>query len=345
MSPSEYVDHWLTELSSLGAPAPGGCPWVLHFPARHPRRASMGMPEVGSSSSGRTLHAVLGFCIHGNEFGTLEAAHRLGVELGQEALGRELDVSLLIGNPEAARKNVRFIEEDLNRVFTFEQTAHSLERKRAEEIRSVLDSADFFLDFHQTQTPTEEAFWTLPWEQDLGLVARGIGGAKVGLTRAPGGAFSAGRRCADEYVRDRGKWGLTLEVGTRGADPRQVELTYGAAKRALALVSQVLGQGENLLDLAHENLLALAHESPPIAWYQTAHIFTDQSRPFRLRPGLTNFNQVEKGEILSPEGEPLIRAEHSGHVLFPKYPGEGEPQPPELFRLGVAVEDPDSEFA
>jgi hypothetical protein len=53
-----------------------------------------------------------------------------------------------------------------------------------------------------------------------------------------------------------------------------------------------------------------------------------------------NFTEVRKGEILSASGAPEIRASADGLILFPKYPAQGEPPPPELFRLGVRVSDP-----
>src|SRR5690606_38758114 len=184
-------------------------------------------------------HVVIGFITHGNEWGTLPAALWLQRDLAEGAIPLAGPVTLLLGNREAALRNERYLEEDFNRVFTFDRSADNLERRRADEVRPLLDAADFFLDFHQTQTPTESAFWTFPWTGDLPLWARAIGGAPVGLTRRAGGVSSAGKCCLDEYVRNRGKMGITLEVGVKGPDLQQAELAYASAKRFIHAVTRL----------------------------------------------------------------------------------------------------------
>jgi succinylglutamate desuccinylase len=279
---------------------------------------------------------VLGFVTHGNEWGTLPAALQLQKDLALGSLKPAGPVTLLLGNRQAALQNVRFVEEDFNRVFTFDQPAKSLERSRAEQVRPLLDATDYFLDFHQTQTPTEAPFWTFPWTGDLGLWARAIGGAPLGLTRRANGAFSPGKSCLDEYVRERGNMGITLEVGTKGPDPEQAVRTYEAAKRFVAAVSAIAR--------AETDLRSLAFEQPPIHWYATREVIQAVTKEHRLRPGLGNWTAVESGEVLSAPGAPEIRASEPGRILFPKYPGPNEPPPPELFRLGVPIEDPDFTF-
>jgi succinylglutamate desuccinylase len=246
-------------------------------------------------------------------------------------------VTLLLGNPEAAAADVRFLEEDLNRVFTFDRPADSLERRRAEEIRPLLDAADLFLDFHQTQTPTESAFWTFPWDPELAAWARVAGAAPRGLTRAPGGIFSAGKCCLDEYVRGREKIGFTAEVGEKGADSNQARLTYEAARRVLLAVDVVMS-GEGTLG-------QIAESQAAIEWYRTVGVGAGSSPDVRLRPGLVNWSAVSEGEILSPPEGPLVRAASDGCILFPKYPGLGEPAPPELYRLAQMLPDPWSYYS
>lgn len=275
---------------------------------------------------------LLGFITHGNELGTLPAAVRLVEEMAAETLLFDGPVSVLLGNVPAAESNVRFLEEDLNRVCTFDQPPTSWERRRAAEIRPLLDSVDFFLDFHQTQTPTSSAFWTFPWDADLGLWARVIGAAPRGLTRPPGGAFSSGTCCLDEYVRGRGKPALTAELGTKGWDDAQAESAYESSLRLIQAYDQVCA--------GRDQLQALALAQPQVSWYETRDIVAAKSASDALRPGLGNWVAVEKGELLSAESSPEIRASHQGMILFPKYPKAGDPPPPELFRLGVALEDP-----
>lgn len=315
---AEKVRGWLSEFERRANPGPFQAPFLHHF---------------GAEPDGDAPHLVMAVITHGNEFGTLPAILRLQEELLESSISRSFKVTLLLGNPEAALKNSRFIDEDLNRVMTFDRPADNLERRRAEELRPVLDSADLFLDIHQTQTPTEAAFWTMPWEDDLGLWARALGGASAGLTRGPGGQFSQGKCCLDEYVRGRGKVGITVEVGERGEDEGQANLAHQVMQRALNVLGR-LQCGARLLDLAEE--------MPQISWHATADVVPAASREHRLRPGIYNFAQVKKGDLLSETGSPEIRASADGRILFPKYPAPGDPPPPELFRLGVQISDPDA---
>ncbi len=275
-------------------------------------------------------HTVLGFIIHGNEWGTLPAALRLLQELRSGELAPGGPVTLLLGNPEAARANQRFLEEDFNRVFTFDREAASHERRRAEVVRPILDSAHFFLDFHQTQTPTESAFWTFPWAETFGLWARALAIAPIGLTRPPGQVFSKGTCCLDEYVRGRGHVGITVEVGTRGEDRAQAVATYRGARRLIELRDAVVSGQTTLADAANGQA--------PLSWFRTTHVVPATTKDHRLRPGLTNWTRVSRGELLSADGAPRIEAPADGAILFPKYPGPDDPPPAELFRLGERID-------
>ena len=95
---------------------------------------------------------------HGNE--------RTGVTLVQHWLQNPAEVQrqtftteLLLGNPEAIQKNVRFIDRDLNRSFLSQyidgKTAKTLETARAREISATLQSGHagkrtFAIDLHTT---------------------------------------------------------------------------------------------------------------------------------------------------------------------------------------------------
>jgi succinylglutamate desuccinylase len=299
---------------------------------------SLGVPYSAAfpGTQSGAPHVVFGFALHGNEHGTLPAALRLLHELRAGTLTPCGPVTLFIGNPRAIQRDKRFLDEDLNRVFTFDEPANTWERERAAQLRPVLERADIFLDFHQTQTSTPMAFWTFPWDLTLSHWARVVAAAPVGLTRAPGGAFSPGKCCADEFVRGRGKIGFTVEVGTRGQDPAQAELTYRAATRLLAATRAMHEGGRTLLDLSSQQ--------PAIDWYETKQVFLAPSGQERLRLGYHNWSEVQQGQILSLPGSPELRAAADGYLLFPKYPAPGEAAPPELARLGVRLGDPERHY-
>lgn len=270
------------------------------------------------------------FCVHGNEHGSLPALLRLQAELDAGTLVLAEPLALVLGNPEAVQADVRFLEEDLNRVFTFDRPASSLERRRAEELRPLLDQTEVLLDFHQTQTPTEHAFWTFPWLGSLGLWARALGVTPHVLTRRSEQSFAAGQLCLDEYVRDRGKPGITVELGMRGQDESQAEACYQAARRAISLHEATARYPSAL-----ENAAAAA---PPLQLYRTAHVVKKEPPHLVLRPGFQNFSPISRGERLSDESSPEVLAPVSGKCLFPKYASGGHPTPHELMRIAVPIE-------
>lgn len=311
------MEELLSEFARIARPGPFNAPDCHHFPGSDPA----------------AQHIVLGFVVHGNEHGTIAAALRLLRELEAGILEPKGAVTLFLGNVEAVRRDVRFIDEDLNRVFTFDRDPDTHERRRALELRPILDAADVFVDFHQTQTPTSSAFWTFPWDNRFAAWARICQVAPFGLTRAAGMAFSQGKCCLDEYVRARGQVGITVEVGTRGEDPRQAEAAYQAARRLL--------EARDLLSGGEQTLHQIASVSPEIVWFETAEVATHLGPRHRLKSGLENWTPVSLGDLLSPEGAPEIVASCTGRLLFPKYPAVGEQAPPELYRIGRRLEDPE----
>ena len=304
----------LEQFRRVATPGPFDYEWCHHTPG----------------AGNHTRHIVIGCLIHGNENGTLPAALELVDALNAGSLLPQGPVTVLLGNTQAALADRRFLEEDFNRVFTFDRRAESLERKLAESVRPILDQADVFLDLHQTQTPTRQAFWTFPWTPDLGQWAAALQAASVALTRPNGQSFSVGTCCLDEYVRNRGNVGITVEIGYKGLDPAQAVLALATMKRLIDVVDQ--------LESGRTTLEKLAGDAPVVQYYRTAHIVPGTAHR-RLKSGFGNWTPVHKGELLSaPESEEL-RAPEDGFVLFPKYPGPHEPTPPELYRLAREVTD------
>jgi succinylglutamate desuccinylase len=296
--------------------APGflGYPWAYHHPGH----------------GGHTRHVLIGCAIHGNEHGTLPAACEFVELLKSGTVQNQGPVTVLLGNTEAALADKRFLEEDFNRVFTFDRPAQSLERRLAERVRPILDVADVFLDLHQTQTPTERPFWTFPWSSELGDWARVLELADAVLTRKAGQAFSPGTCCLDEYVRARGRVGITAELGMRGQDVLQQRAALKGMLRLVEVVDRLA---------AGASLPQLAEQSAAVRHFATRQVVKTLTQGHRLKPGLCNWTAVTEGEILSAPDSPRIVAESAGYVMFPKYPEAGEVAPPELCRIAGEVRD------
>ena len=306
---SELERH-LTAFSSLLSTAP--CPWTRrHTGGRH------------------GLRVVFGLMVHGDEVGSLPGALQVMAALqdGTKTFGGIAD--FFIGNVDAARAGQRCLEADLNRVF-IDSAPDSLERKRAVALSALLDGCDLFLDLHQTALPAARHFFTLPWRPLEERWIRALKTDAAWITRPSGVSFSPGLRCADEYVRDQGRPGITLELGEQGFSEAATLASAAVIARTLSLLDGVAQQGESVL----------TGPLPPCFQYSHAEPCTDPA--LRLRPGLVNFQPVVAGEVLSAPGSPLLTAPMDGVLLFPKYPAPGAPLPQNIFRLAAPLSAPPS---
>lgn len=276
------------------------------------------------------FHLVIGAIIHGNEVGSLPSVISLIESLGDGSVDYGGRLTILLGNPEAALADRRFLDVDLNRVF-FDDAPAGHERDRARAIMPILDDADVFFDIHQTILASDRPFYTFPFGRAGWQWARAVGGASTWVTRAPGATFSAGNVNADEYVRMQDKPGLTLELGAMGFSD-QADAVASEALHRLVATADTVGSGRSEVG-------EVADSWPDLEFVQTAWTQQFDDPSMRLRPGLRNFQPVTQGETLSAPDTPPITAACDGMLLFPKYPEYGddglavEPRPGEIVRI------------
>lgn len=314
----EQLTGWLDRFSQRRQPGPYGYEHHHHH-------------DGGS----HRFHVVIGSLIHGNEVGSLPAVVSLIDDLatGSATYGGRLTV--ILGNPESGLADRRYLDSDLNRAFTAEPPAGH-EGNRARRLKPILDEADVFFDLHQTIEDCDRAFYTFPFDRAGWHWARAVAGADTWATRPPGAGFSAGTVCADEYVRNRGKVGFTLELGPKGFDPAAERRARAALDRLLATADAVAADPAALV--------RAATAEPELTFVQTVARQPFDQPTMRLRPGLVNFQTVARGELLSAHGTPQLIAPDDGFLLFPKYPeyaDDGtvmEPRPAEIFNLAQALE-------
>ncbi|MFT5582979.1 MAG: succinylglutamate desuccinylase [Cognaticolwellia sp.] len=307
----------MSELNALLTRFAGLCPSSASLP-----------PFVAQAGDGGGFHVVLCCMTHGDETGSLPAAIQLLDALRQGTRRFAGRLTVVVGNPPAARLGRRFGEADLNRVFL--PGPQSWERRRAAELMPILDQADLVVDLHQTIEPTALPFHIHPWTPLLEHWAQILQGAQDWVTRPMGESFATGTCCLDEYVRDQGRAALTIELSQKGMRPQTTQL-------ALAVMERALDAAEAML--AGKDLALLTRSAKEMRLWRTAHKEPYASAALRLRNGLRNFEPVQAGELLSAVGTPELRAPCSGALLFPKYPprnASGElqgPLPVDIFHV------------
>ena len=274
-----------------------------------------------------TRHIVFSALIHGNETGPLPAFLWAITALKAGDLYYGGTLTFILGNPEAAQKDQRFLESDLNRMF-LDTPLDTHESRRAKILAQIFDEADVLIDLHQTILPSAQAFYICPWSEKSSLWARALAicSSAIDATPATGPVKT---RCADEYVWLQHKPAVTIELGEKGIHEHADTLAKKAIQRGI-LIAEALEKGSSLE--------SLAQIQPELILFQTAHRESYSSDDLLLRQGIINFQPVHKGEILSAENTPEIRSPIDGCILFPKYPAfdtDGNPlaRPQEIFRI------------
>ena len=310
MPVKELIEEFRSIAKHNPGPAPDSAQWVL-----------------GDASD----HVVFGMITHGNETGSLPAIKPF-IEHLKSQKDFKGTVSIFLGNAAAALKNSRYLEADLNRVFT-QQPAESAERKRAIELSPLLDQATLLVDFHQTILASHEPFYIFPFH-NLGYQwARYLMGAKSLVTRHPNYQFSAGSMCTDEYVLSKGGAGVTLEMGQLGISDWATDLTLNTMKRAI----QGAAKAKTTAEL---EALSSTESLPELDFFEITYAEPFREPQMRLSPGWINFSKVEEGCVLGQvnDSESFL-APKSGMLLFPKYPARKasgdaqDPIPKEIYNL------------
>jgi len=138
---------------------------VVHFPMLKLNAITNIKLTFGCMKNPRK-HMVISVCIHGDEIAGLVAVNELITEgFFENGFDTEHDkVTVVIGNPQAVIEKKRFIDINLNRIFTPQFIHSNLQRdmtsqdlyeiSRVREVVKEIEKCDVFLDLHSTSAPT-----------------------------------------------------------------------------------------------------------------------------------------------------------------------------------------------
>jgi len=267
--------------------------------------------QLGSKDA--TFKVVVGSAIHGNETGSIPAVISMIDDLSEDNGSLNAQYFFFLGNPDAIRAGTRFVERDLNRCFDLKDNT-SLEGKRSLELAKILEKADLFVDYHQTNQPCTFPFFTFAYHEESYCWAAHMNAAEHFVTRDMKIAFSSEGMCGDEWVRRNGKPAVTLELGKAG-------LSHHAYRTTLSSLQRIIGFVETELDHKRSPRPITPPADLDLKCFEVAAKLPWPGDDAALRPGLENFQEVVQGEELGVvrPGEKLL-APVSGFLMFPKYP-------------------------
>ena len=285
--------------------------------------------RVRGPRPGPTLLCVGG--LHGNETAGIQALGRVLERLEPREAELAGEVVAVAGNQQALAVGRRFVERDLNRVWTGER----LGRIRAEgspgkdaEAREQLELLEviegvvaaargpvYVLDLHTTSgfggsfsvfgdtLPARDFAAHIPVPMVLGLEEL-VEGTLLGFLGYHGlvaATFESGQHDEPEAV-DRAEAGVLVALTAVGVLPRH---RLPAASRAWKRLHQEYRHLPRALEMR-----VLHH--------------VREGDGFRMSPGYRNFQRVEEGEAVARDARGSIRVSERSRILMPLYQTQGD---------------------
>lgn len=256
-------------------------------------------------------HLLVLAAVHGNETAGTNALKRLLGEIkrGEIVLKAGKLAAVPVCNPEAYRRDVRQIEENLNRVMKEHIEPQTYEQRLANEICLLIKNCDVLLDLHSTHCEGDVpfAFCDYPSEATKKL----IDGLNVDYVLEGWPEIYAGQgeiqdfsteRCAHDY----GKAGTTVECGYHKS-AAAVELAYSAIISTLSQFGMI-ERGEAVTNLKKHILMKN---------------YVVKRREGQLCKNYKHLDRVKKGEVIAryDDGE-VLTAPAEGYILLPNLKAE-----------------------
>ena len=248
---------------------------------------------------------VLG-AIHGNEVAGIGALNKLlkKINSGEIAIKKGKLVVIPICNVEANIKDVRQIDENLNRVMKVHENPITYEQKLANEIMPFIKDCDVMLDLHSTHCKGDEPFVFCDYPKELNLKLIDVIDVDYVLEGWPD--IYAGQSEIEDYSTERacfeyGKSGTTLECGYHKED-KAIDVAYNAIINALKVFELIEGDKPIKKEKTHilmKNFVVKKKEGNLLKQYK-------------------HLDKVYKGEEIAryDDGE-ILRAQNDGYILLP----------------------------
>lgn len=249
--------------------------------------------------------------VHGNETAGTNAIYKVVEELrqGKLRLNSGKLVMVPVCNQEAYAKDVRQIDENLNRVMKIHENPQTYEQKLANIICPLIKECDVLLDLHSTHCEGDVpfAFCDYPDEYNQKLIS----GLNVGYVLEGWPEIYAGNGEIEDFSTERaahdfGKTATTLECGYHKSK-EAVDVAYNA------IVNTLSGFG-----LTEEKKTQMRPKT-----HILMQSYIVKKREGQLCKAYKHLDFVYKGEEIAryDDGE-VLRAPSNGFILLPNLRAE-----------------------
>jgi len=278
--------------------------------------------EYESGEKGPLLFITAG--IHGNEPSGVIALKNVFRILNREKPSIKGKIVGVSGNREALMRNVRFIDEDLNRTWTVENIEsgkqNSNEKKEMFEIIDVLEkypeekfTKRYFLDCHTTSAASEPYISVQDvndndaWAHHFPTyIIRGFSDIVLG--------------CIDHYESRIGLTGFVFEGGQH--ENKRSELNH----EGMIWIALQHACNLDLFTLKEypESAIMIEEKGKNRKTFEIKYRHgLENSDNFKMEPNFSNFQRIKKGELLAHQNGKPVYSEWDDYIFMPLYQSQG----------------------
>ncbi len=285
--------------------------------------------RYGDQAAGPALICVA--AQHGNETAGVFALQRTLRMLHRRRLPFRGEIVGLVGNVQALDRKMRFVEQDLNRLWTLDRIegvrsrakTETLEAEEAEqyallvELDRIFDrspSPAYVLDLH-TFSADGSPFSVVSDTLRNRAFARQIPAPLIlGLEEKLSGTLP-------EYVNSLGHTTMGFESG-RHDDPHAIEVHESALWHAMVAAGNLRPHEIPEFSSHRKTIVDAVGHQPQVVEIRSRYSVVAGDE-FRMKPGFRNFGKIHRGQVLAFNADGPILAEEDGLLVMPLYQGQG----------------------
>lgn len=261
--------------------------------------------EFYGSEPGKNLLVLA--AVHGNEQAGTRAMERLLKEIDEKKIVLTKGKLTLVPvcNEKAYEKDVRQIDENLNRVIKIHENPQTYEQKVANEICQLIQENDIMLDLHSTHCEGDVPFIICDYPDAINekfMNVLPVGYILYGWPDVYAHQKNIEDCCTEHYAHMCGCSGITLECGYHKSEDA-VEVAYQAIINTMSVLSMIEAHQLNNRLIKKKILI-----KDYVIKRKEGHLFKEYK----------HLDRVQKGETIAQymDGETLY-ADKEGYILLP----------------------------
>ncbi|HMQ07091.1 MAG TPA: succinylglutamate desuccinylase/aspartoacylase family protein [Saprospiraceae bacterium] len=264
--------------------------------------------------------------IHGNEKAGIIALQELFQELETHKESIKGTLHAILGNRSAFFENTRFIDIDLNRIWTEDRIAYVKDSNRNALNIEELEMLDliylinheiqdkktpvYFIDFHTTSSKSIPFITINDALINRKLAMKFPVPVILGIEEFLEGPMLS-------YINSKGFVALGFEAGQHN-DPKSIENTLSFIYLTLSFTGAFI-QHDPKKHFYHFNRLAVRSSHLNKAFEIVHHHPLGSNDSFQMLPGFESFQTIKKGETLAMLNGHQFHSPISGRILMPLY--------------------------